>query len=46
MRLFVPKRLKFTGPDPPPEEPEPVEDPNAVIETDKKATKPKKGAEA
>jgi hypothetical protein len=36
MRLFVPKRLKFVGPDPPPEEPVPAEPEVPVVEAPKK----------
>jgi hypothetical protein len=39
MRLFVPKRLKFVGPDPPAEEPEPVEPEVPVAEAPKKGGK-------
>lgn len=41
MRMFHPKRLKFVGPDPPPEDPEPVEDPNAAPESAPKDSKKK-----
>jgi len=43
MRLFAPRRLKFVGPDPPPEDPEPIEDPNAVPETASKPNTKSKG---